>query len=521
MDVVIVGGGPAGLSCAIELARLIQKDNEGGDGLGEVEIAVLEKAEELGQHNLSGAVVNPRSFQELFPDLGLEDFPFRQAVEGEKVYYLTKGGAWRIPTPPPMKNHGNHIASICEMVTWLGGKAEELGVNVFTGFPVESLLMDGQTVRGVRTTATGLDRDGGQTPAYQPPGDLTARVVCLSEGTRGPLAQAWMESQGVSSPNPQIYALGVKEIWEVKQPLDTIVHTMGWPVPTSAFGGSFLYPLADDLVAVGLVVGLDYEAHDTDVHRMLQDMKKHPFFAKILAGGECVEWGAKTIPEGGYWSLPERLSGDGVLLTGDCAGFVEVASLKGVHYAMKSGIESARAIFKALKANDTSAAGLSSYDTAMRESFVYSDMKKRRNMRLAFKSGFFFGAIKAVLATLTGGAFPGGQIKSEPDADERRTVGASTPFTPEGPLQLQKVDAVYKSGNQTRDDIPSHLTVGETVPPELAQLYEHMCPAGVYEATADGLTVNAPNCVDCKATDVLGPRWQPREGGSGPRYKRM
>ncbi len=522
MDVVIVGAGPAGLSCAIELAKLIAKDNESGDGLGEVEIAELEKAAELGQHNLSGAVVNPRSFQELFPDLGIEDFPFRKAVEGERVYYLTEGGSWRIPTPPPMKNHGNHIASICEMVRWLGEKAEGLGVNVFTGFPVHSLLMDGDTVRGVRTVPAGLDRDGGQTAGYEPAGDLTARVVCLSEGTRGPLAQAWMQSQGVAGPNPQIYALGVKEIWEVKQPLDAIVHTMGWPVPKSAFGGSFMYPLADDLVALGLVVGLDYRRHDTDVHRMLQDMKKHPFFEQTLAGGECVEWGAKTIPEGGYWSLPERLSGNGVLLTGDCAGFVEVASLKGIHYAMKSGIESARAIFKALKAGDTSTAGLSSYDTAMRESFVYEDLKKRRNMRLAFKSGFFVGALKAGLATITGGAFPGGRIETPTDADEPRDVVRETPpFTPDGSRTIQKVDAVYKSGNQTRDDIPSHLTVGDDVPPEVAQLYAHMCPAGVYEATPDGLTVNAPNCVDCKATDVLGPRWEPREGGSGPKYKRM
>jgi len=254
---------------------------------------------------------------------------------------------------------------------------------------------------------------------------------------------------------------------------------------------------------------------------MLQEMKQHPFFRKVLEGGECVEWGAKTIPEGGWWSLPERLTGDGLVLTGDAAGLVEVASLKGIHYAMKSGIEAARSIFKALKAADCSAAGLSTYDTAMRESFVYSDLKKRRNMRLAFKSGFFLGGIKALLMTLTGGAFPGGRIATEADAGEPRTRGEASPFTPDGALTFQKVDGVYKSGNQTRDDIPSHLTAGENVPTEVAELYAHMCPAGVYEAGPEGLTINAPNCIDCKATDVLGPRWAPREGGSGPRYKRM
>jgi electron-transferring-flavoprotein dehydrogenase len=510
MDVVFVGAGPAGLSGAIELARLVKADAEAGGDLGEIEIAVLEKAEELGQHNLSGAVVNPSGMRALFPGMADEDFPFRRPVAKERVRYLTKKRAWWVPTPPPMKNHGNFIASICEVVRWLGGKAEELGVNVFTGFPVESLLMDGGAVRGVRTTPTGLGRDGEPGGAYAPPTDLTARVVALSEGTRGSLSQAWRASQGVEAPNPQIYALGVKEIWETKQPLDAIVHTLGWPLPRSAFGGSFMYPLEDNLVAVGLVVGLDYRTRTLDVHERMQAMKRHPFFRKTLAGGEMVEWGAKTIPEG-----------DGVLLMGDAAGFVDVPSLKGIHYAMHSGILAARAIFAALKSGDTSAQGLAGYDAAIRESVIARDLKKRRNMRLAFRHGFFRGAIKSSLMILTGGRFPGGKIDIEPDAEVPRAPAPAEPFAPDGALTFRKVDAVYKSGNTTRDDIPSHLTVGADVPPALQELYEHLCPAGVYEAGPDGLVVNAPNCVDCKATDVIGPRWSPREGGSGPRYKRM
>ena len=517
MDVVFVGAGPAGLSGAIHLAQLVQQDGT----LGEVNIAVLDKAPALGEHSLSGAVVDPRAFRELLPDLRDEDFPFRDRVDREAVYLLTAGNSIRIPPPPTMHYEGMYTASVAEMVRWLGGQAEELGINVLPGFPVQSLLVEDGKVIGVRTTPAGLERTGEPGSAYEAPTDLTGRVTVLSEGVRGALAQAYLKWQGIASPNPQIYALGVKEIWETRTALDTVVHTLGWPLPRDAFGGSWMYPLEPNLVSIGLVVGLDYKQTTLDTHRLMQQMKTHPFFRQYLEGGEMTEWGAKCIPEGGFYSLPERRSGDGLLLVGDAAGFVDVASLKGVHYAMQSGIFAARAIFDALKQEDTGAAQLAQYDRLVDGSYIREDLYRTRNARLVFKDGFYLGGAKAALFTFSAGKLFGNKVDMHADAAEPKQVVAQEAFVPDGKLTFSKVDAVFKSGNQTRDDIPQHLIVGEDIPAEVAEMYEHLCPAGVYERQGDRLVVNAPNCVDCKATDVLGPRWMPREGGSGPSYKKM
>jgi len=515
LDVLIVGAGPAGLAAAIELARLAK-------GYGrDVTIGVLEKAAGLGEHSLSGAVVNPRAFRDLFPDLADSDFPFRAPVGKEAVYLLTGGGRLRLPVPPTMHNRGNYVASLCEIVRWLGARAEELGVNIFTGFPAAALLVDGERVAGVRTAATGLDRTGKSGPTSLAPTDLVARVTALAEGTRGMLAQAYLEWQRVASANPQIFALGVKEIWETKRPLDAIIHTLGWPLPADAFGGSFMYPLAPTLVALGLVVGLDYRDAGLDVHQLFQRMKTHPLFRGYLTGGEMVEWGAKTIPEGGYYSVPARRSGAGVVILGDAGGFVDVPSLKGIHYAMQSGIFAARAIFQALSADGPTSERLAEYDRLVNSSYVMHDLYRTRNMRLAFKDGLYRGGLKAGLMTFTGGRFPGRRIAMPPDAEVARRVRVAAPFVPDGKLTFSKVDAVFKSGNATRDTIPTHLLVGQDVSRDVADLYARMCPAGVYEVADGSLRVNAPNCIDCKATDVLGPRWTPREGGSGPKYKRM
>src|SRR5256884_2242987 len=541
LDVVIVGAGPAGLACAITLAQLAQQSG----GRTELNIGVLEKAEALGEHSLSGAVVNPRAFRELFPDLKDADFPFRAPVTKEAVHLLTAHRALRLPTAPTRQNAGNYVASLCEIVRWLGEKAEALGVNLFTGFPAASLLTEGVRVAGVRTAATGLDREGRPLASHQPPNDIVAKVTVLAEGTRGMLAQAYLEWQHRAAENPQIFALGVKEIWETKQPLDRIVHTLGWPLPQDAFGGSFMYPLEPRLVALGLVVGLDYRDATLDVHWLLQRMKLHPLFRRQLEGGEMVGWGAKTIPEGGYYSIPAQRSGDGVAILGDAAGLVDVPSLKGIHYAMQSGMFAARAMFAALVAGDTSAARLAEYDRLVDGSFIMKDLYRTRNMRLAFKDGFYKGGAKAALMSLTGGRVPGGRITVDRDADVERTLTpvaspgitqgspvtpGSRPWsvmTPDGRLTFSKVDAVFKSGNATRDTIPTHLVIGPDVPAAVAEFYSHLCPAGVYEVAGGAqhaaplLRMNPPNCVDCKATDVMGPRWTPREGGSGPKYKRM
>ena len=517
-DVVFVGAGPAGLSGAIELARLVAEDKKAGGSLS-VEIGVLEKAGTLGGHNLSGAVVNPSGFRQLFPELKDSDFPFRGPVKGEKVMLLTESGSIRIPTPPTMQNHGNYIASLCECVRWLGKKAEELGVTIMPGFPVDSLLTEGERVVGVRTTPAGLKRDSQPGPNSMPATDISAQVVVLSDGTRSPLAQSYMEWRKIKSKFKPIFALGVKEIWEVKKAPDHIIHTLGWPLPKDCFGGSFMYPLSETKIALGLVGGMDYRNPKLDMHLQLQHLKRHPAFKSMLEGGKCLEWGAKTIPEGGFHALPEQFCGDGFMMTGDSVGFVNVPALKGIHYSMQSGILAARAIFKALKAGDTSHKTLSAYDASLRESPMWKELSAVRNMRHAFRKGFYRGGVASVLMTLTGGAFPGDGHEAESDAEEWKQFG--TADFPTEKVGLSKVDAVYLSGNKTRDDILQHLIIGKDISGEMADFYASMCPAGVYERSGDKLVVNAPNCVDCKATDVLGPRWTPREGGSGPDYKEM
>ncbi|MBE8221503.1 MAG: NAD(P)-binding protein [Bdellovibrionales bacterium] len=517
LDVVFVGAGPAGLSGAIKLAQLSKKENLN------LEIGVLEKASELGGHSLSGAVINPKAFLELFNEKKIEDFPFKNKITKEKVLFLTKNNSFRLPTPPTMHNKGNYTASLCEIVKFLGKEAENLGINIFTGFPAKNLLLNGNKITGVRTTPSGLNRDSSKGPQHTASVNIKAKITVLCEGSRGPLAQSYIQKESLTGRSQQIYALGVKELWQVPKNLDHIVHTLAWPLDSSDFGGSWIYPMGENKVSIGLVIGLDYKKHSVDVHTKLQHLKQHPVFKKILKGGKILEWGAKTIPEGGWDALPTKLYGDNILIAGDAAGFVNVPALKGIHYSMYSGIFAAQSAFEALKKEDCSKNQLSSYQEMINNSFIKKDLTSVKEIRPSFKKGFIIGGIKAGLLSLKLNALVFKNPPVKEDAEEVKSSDSDPETLPVNPdiNILSKVDGVYLSGNKTRDDIPCHLNSEKDIDKKTAEFYAALCPAGVYEWQDNKLVINSPNCIDCKATDVLGPRWEAREGGSGPNYKEM
>jgi len=531
VGVLFAGAGPAGLAGAIRLAQLLDGAPEVRDKLGEVPIAIAEKGKYPGAHLVSGAAVNPVAFRKLFPDLPDAELPLRTRVSEEPVYFLTGSGALRIPTPPPMSNHGNLTASVSEIARWLGERAEALGVTILNETVAQKLLVRDGAVHGVLSGAKGLDRDGRPLANHEPGVEMHAQATVLAEGVTGHLSRALVEHFGIRGPNPQVYSLGVKEVWEVPQPLDRAIHTLGWPLRGGRkwreFGGTWLYPLGDHQVSIGLVVGLDYADASLSAHDLLQEFKLHPLVRGVLAGGTRHErgWGAKTIPEGGYYALPRRLAVPGALLVGDAAGFVNVPALKGIHYAMWSGILAAEAIFEALKAGkDLRAAGtLDSYDSAVRASFIARDLFRVRNVRQAFGAGLVAGGAIAGLMTATAGVFPGWRFGTSSDADHEVAPSGRTYAKPDGTYTFDKLSSVYVSGNRTRDTQPNHLRVRTDVPADVADMWIRMCPAEVYEWGEDPtgkkvLVVNATNCVQCGAISAKGGRLTPPEGGSGPEY---
>ena len=532
VGILIVGAGPAGLATAIRLGQLMAEDPATAERLGEVPVALLEKGKQSGSHLLSGAVVNPRSLRRLFKDRArIEDMPFYGSVDHESVYFMTPKRALPIPTPPTMKNHGNYVASLSQLGRWLAEQAEEGGTTILPETAAERLLVDHGRVVGVRSGDKGRGRDGEELPNFEPGADVTARVTVLAEGTQGHLSGIAMQRFGLASDNPQVWALGVKEVWKVAQPLDRVIHTMGWPLRPQEkyreFGGSFIYPMGDDMLTIGLVVGLDYRDSELSVHDVLQELKTHKRIRKILEGGERVAWGAKTIPEGGFVALPKKLHAPGLLLTGDGAGFVNVPALKGVHYAIESGRLAAEAAWRALQ-RGASPRALSSFDEAVQESFIWSDLKEVRNMRQAFGRGFYRGGAAASMQTATKGKLPPKDAPTEPDAEQQltRTDRAKRYPAPDGKLIFDKLSSVFASGNRTRDDQPSHIRIETDVPIRLAQTWVRMCPAAVYEIRAGDeasdlveVQVTASNCVQCGAITAKGGRLTPPEGGSGPEYQ--
>jgi electron-transferring-flavoprotein dehydrogenase len=528
---LIVGAGPAGLAAAVRLGQLIEEQPEAAERLGDVPVAVLEKGKAPGSHLLSGAVVNPRGLQRLFKDRKrIEDFPFYGPVHGESVLFLTKRRAVRIPTPPTMVNHRNYVASISQLGRFLADEAESLGATILPETSAEKLLVDGGRVLGVRTGDRGRGRRGEELPNFEPGSDITARVTILSEGTQGHLTGVALDRFGLRGENPQVWALGVKEVWKVARPLDQVVHTMGWPLRAGRkfreFGGSFIYPMGDELVTIGLVVGLDYRDAELSVHDLLQELKLHPRIQRILDGGERVQWGAKTIPEGGFVALPKRFHAPGLLLTGDGVGLVNVPALKGIHYAIESGRLAAEAAWRTLERGVSQRSALATYDESLRVSFIWSDLREVRNMRQAFGRGFYLGGALAGAMTATKGRFPPGDSHTERDVEHSlfTTDRAKTYPAPDGKLTFDKLSSVFASGNRTRDDQPNHIRIQTRVPREIAELWTRMCPAQVYEvgeADGDGtvqVKLAPSNCVQCGAITAKGGRLTPPEGGSGPEY---
>jgi electron-transferring-flavoprotein dehydrogenase len=528
VGVAIVGAGPAGLACAIRLGQLLETAPAVVERLGDVPVAVIEKGKQAGSHLLSGAVVNPRALQRLFAGRKrIDAMPFYGPVEQESVYFLTRSSALRIPTPPTMKNHGNQVASLSELGRWLAEEAEEAGAMILPETAATKLLVDHGRVLGIRTGDKGRGKNGEELANFEPGSDVTARVTVLAEGTQGHLTGAAIKRFGLEGENPQVWALGVKEVWRVAKPLRRVIHTLGWPLRPGAkfreFGGSFIYPMGDEMVALGMVVGLDYRDVELSVHDVLQELKTHKLVRKLLEGGERIAWGAKTIPEGGFLSLPKRLHAPGLLLAGDGPGFVNVPALKGIHYAIETGALAAEAVFAALQRGEAVGrrGALAAYDDAVKQSFVWRELEQVRNMRQAFGRGFWLGGALAGAMTASRGKFPPGDAGAEPDAVQEliRTDRAKSYPTPDGKLIFDKLSSVFLSGNKTRDDAPNHIRVRTDVPPELAELWTRMCPAQVYEPMDGGVEVTASNCVQCGAITAKGGRLTPAEGGSGPEYK--
>jgi electron-transferring-flavoprotein dehydrogenase len=540
IGVAIVGGGTAGLACANRLLQLLSDDPETMESLGEVPVAVIEKAKTCGGHNLSGAVMRPGPLRELFPDLSREQwrqegFAFGE-VKKEAIYALPNGKRKiRIPPPPPQRNHGNEVISVSALCRYMQAQAEEAGAYLLTETAATRLIVEDGAVVGVRSGDKGRGKDGEELGNFEPGTDIAAKATVLAEGCWGHLTDAAVGEFGLDEGRePRVWELGVKEVWKVAKPLDRVIHTIaGWPLKISAkyhqIGGSWIYPMKDektgeDLVSIGFVLDLDYADATSSAHDFLQQFKTHPMVREILEGGERVSWGAKAIPAGGYWAMP-KLSMPGAVLVGDGAGMVNLAALKGVNYAIKAGMLAAEGIYTSLKAGGNDFSG---YEQAVEDSIIRKDLYEQRNTRQPFQKGLFKGGPAVTAMVFSKGRFPGGRWKLHRNDAQPMFAGDSKDDypKPDGKLTFDKLSSVFISGNATRDDAPNHIRVRQRVPREIAETWRWMCPAGVYEIPDDApeagdvdVIVNYTNCVQCGAITAKGGRLTTPEGGDGPLYQ--
>lgn len=547
VDVLFVGAGPASLAGAIHLANLLEKQ-----GVKEPNIAVIEKGKEMGAHAISGAVMDPRALRELFPSFLEEGCPVESAAKDDSIFFLTEKGGMKFPVNPPFfNNHGNYIVSLGKIVQWLAKKAEEKGINVFTGFPGAELLIDDatKTVIGVRTGDKGIDKNGERRGNYEPGIDIHAKVTVLGEGPRGTLTKWIVNKWNMHGLNPQIYSVGVKEVWEIPPEnfsTGKVVHTMGYPLKSETFGGGFIYGMANNMVSIGFVVGLDYKNPFLDPHNEFQKFKLHPMVEKILKGGKVQSYGAKTIPEGGWYSIPKTYA-SGLLIIGDSASLLNGQRLKGIHLGMKSGMLAAETIADSMQKSDFSEAQLKAFQTKLENSWIKEELWKVRNFHQPYKHGLWIGMFHTGIQFLTGGRgfidpWKAGEGHKEmemvseyyhghaPDAFGIK-VKEDKQFT------YSKLTDVYYSGSVHDENQPVHLKVADTniCRTKCAQEYgnpcQHFCPANVYEMVEEQpgegkkLRINASNCVHCKTCDIMDPyaiiTWVTPEGGGGPDYKNL
>ena len=533
LDVLFVGAGPASLAGAIHLKRLLSKSGT------EASVAVLEKASEIGAHSLSGAIVDPRALRELFPDFPDTDLPFEAEVSEEHLYYLTENKKIPFPfVPPSMSHHHCFVTSLGKLTRWLGNKCENEGVDIFCGFAGTKLLYEGEQVVGVRTGDRGIDKNGEKKPQFEPGADIRAKVVILGEGTRGSLTKNLIDRHELMQGcNPQVWAVGVKELWQMPSgtvPPGYVAHTMGFPLGQAIFGGAFLYGMQNDVWDLGLVVGLDYQNPGVDSLHELQRLKNHPWIRSLLSSGKMIAYGAKSLPEGGWYSIP-KLSVGGAMLIGDSAGFMNGQRLKGIHLAMKSGMLAAETTAEALATGKFSESDLADYDSRIASSWIRDELWKVRNFHQGFDRGLFGGLANAGIGLFTGGRGWGIKNRLSSEAGHKKMQkgvkkNRYQDLQFDGTYLFDKVTDVYYSATAHEEDQVPHLKIRDQdvcvskCTEEYGNPCEKFCPANVYEMLPDGdgqrLQINFSNCVHCKTCDIMDPYqiidWVPPEGGDGP-----